>query len=202
MRALRLVTSVSLAALLAACASSGTYTPHPFPMPGGKSGKVAGGTPNTAPPDPAPPAAPPAAPVAPPANPRRPVVPPTTATADGYALSSTALSLRGAPYQNGGTLPSGFDCSGFVQYVFGQNGIKVPRDVKEQFKLGKPVDPGRLQPGDLLFFSTTAPGPTHVGIAIGGNQFVHAPSEKGVVRVEQLSVQYWSSRFVGARRVD
>ena len=201
MGALRLVTSLSLAVGLTACASSGTYTPHPFPTPGAKTGSSGGGTPKTTPPDPTPPVAPPVAPVAPPANPRRPVIPPTTATADGYALSSTALSLRGAPYQNGGTTPSGFDCSGFVQYVFGQNGVKVPRDVKEQFKLGKSVDPNRLEPGDLLFFSTTAPGPTHVGIAIGGNQFVHAPSEKGVVRVEQLSVQYWASRFVGARRV-
>jgi cell wall-associated NlpC family hydrolase len=126
----------------------------------------------------------------------------TSATSDGYALSSTALSLRGAPYQNGGANPNGFDCSGFVQYVFGQNGLKVPREVKEQFKLGKPVDRGKLEPGDLLFFTTVAPGATHVGIAIGGDQFVHAPSEKGVVRVEQLSAQYWSSRFVGARRVD
>jgi cell wall-associated NlpC family hydrolase len=142
-----------------------------------------------------------APPVAPPTNPRRPLPPATTGTTDGYALSSTALSLRGAPYQNGGTSPGGFDCSGFVQYVFGQNGVKVPREVKDQFKLGKPVDRGRLEPGDLLFFQTVAPGASHVGIAIGGDQFVHAPSEKGVVRVEQLSGQYWSSRFVGARRV-
>jgi cell wall-associated NlpC family hydrolase len=121
---------------------------------------------------------------------------------DGYALSSTALSLRGAPYANGGADPSGFDCSGFVQYVFGQNGVKVPRDVKQQFKAGREIDVKKLEPGDLLFFTTVAPGASHVGIAIGGEQFVHAPSERGVVRVEQLSSSYWSRRLIGARRLE
>jgi cell wall-associated NlpC family hydrolase len=59
----------------------------------------------------------------------------------------------------------------------------------------------RLEAGDLVFFSTVAPGASHVGIMIGGDQFIHAPSERGVVRVEYLSAQYWASRFVGARRV-
>jgi cell wall-associated NlpC family hydrolase len=63
------------------------------------------------------------------------------------------------------------------------------------------VDPDQLEPGDLVFFSTVAPGASHVGIAIGGDQFVHAPSERGVVRVEQLSATYWRSRFVGAKRL-
>jgi cell wall-associated NlpC family hydrolase len=119
---------------------------------------------------------------------------------DGYALTSTALSLRGAPYRNGGTTPTGFDCSGFVQFVFGQHGVRMPRETREQFRVGRGVDKGRLQPGDLVFFTTVAPGASHVGIAIGGDQFVHAPSERGVVRVEHLSSAYWNRRYVGARR--
>lgn len=120
---------------------------------------------------------------------------------DGYAISSTALSLRGAPYRNGGGDPSGFDCSGFVQYVFAQHGVALPRETHRQFETGHAVDPSELEPGDLVFFSTVAPGASHVGIAIGGDRFVHAPSSKGVVRVERLSTPYWARRFIGARRV-
>jgi hypothetical protein len=173
---------------LAACASTGAvYTPKPFPLPGGGRGPVA----IPAPEMPTAPAAP--APVA-------PVAPATSA--DGYALSGTALSLRGAPYRMGGDDPNGFDCSGFVQYVYQQHGLAMPREVREQFRVGKTVDRSRLAPGDQVFFSTVAPGASHVGIVIGGDQFVHAPSERGVVRVENLSSQYWASRFVGAKRLD
>ena len=121
--------------------------------------------------------------------------------ADGYALSGTALSLRGAPYRMGGVDPNGFDCSGFVRYVYRQHGVAMPREVREQFRVGKTVDRRRLEPGDLVFFSTVAPGASHVGIMIGGDQFIHAPSERGVVRVENLGAQYWASRYVGAKRV-
>ena len=190
---LRLLAVVSFAASVAACATSGVvYTPKPFPMPGG-GGPVAIPAPETASEAPAAPAAP-VAPVASVAS----VAP---ATADGYALSGTALSLRGAPYRSGGIDPGGFDCSGFVRYVYQQHGVAMPREVREQFRFGKTVDRDRLEPGDLVFFSTVAPGASHVGIVIGGDQFVHAPSERGVVRVENLSSQYWASRFVGARRV-
>jgi cell wall-associated NlpC family hydrolase len=126
---------------------------------------------------------------------------PGRGTADGYALSGTALSLRGAPYRNGGSDPNGFDCSGFVKYVYGQHGVAMPREVREQYRIGKSVERSRLEPGDLVFFSTTAPGASHVGIVIGGDQFVHAPSERGAVRVESLSQSYWASRYLGARRV-
>jgi cell wall-associated NlpC family hydrolase len=110
--------------------------------------------------------------------------------------------LRGTPYRNGGSDPTGFDCSGFVKYVFEQYGIAMPRDVRRQFEVGANVDAPSLEPGDLVFFSTVAPGASHVGIAVGGDQFVHAPSSTGVVRVERLSAQYWSTRFVGAKRVN
>jgi cell wall-associated NlpC family hydrolase len=125
----------------------------------------------------------------------------TSGAVDGYALAGTALALRGAPYRNGGADPNGFDCSGFTQYVFSQYGLPLPREVREQYRVGKTIKPEDLAPGDILFFATTDPGPSHVAIAIGGDQFVHAPSSTGVVRVEHLSSSYWSPRFLGARRV-
>ena len=179
--------SFVLCALSAACASTGAV-PRPFPTPGGPVAS------------PVPPADPGI-----PDSPPPPVVesgrPPSPPIYDGYSVSSTALSLRGTPYRDGGTDPTGFDCSGFVQYVFDRHGIAVPRDVRRQFEVGRRVEPDALEPGDLIFFSTVANGASHVGIAIGGDQFVHAPSSRGVVRVERLSAQYWSDRFVGARRV-
>jgi cell wall-associated NlpC family hydrolase len=116
-------------------------------------------------------------------------------------LVGTALDLRGSPYRNGGSDPSGFDCSGFTQYVFAQHGVTLPRDVRSQYDAGDKVDSEAIEPGDLLFFTTTDPGASHVGIAIDRDEFVHAPSTSGVVRVERLSMRYWSSRYVGARRV-
>jgi cell wall-associated NlpC family hydrolase len=118
----------------------------------------------------------------------------------GYEISGTALTFRGVPYRDGGADPSGFDCSGFVWYVFGTHGVPLPRTVSEQARWGEKVDAAELRPGDLVFFSTVAPGPTHVGIVIGGDSFVHAPSSTGVVRVERLSASYWTSRFIFARR--
>ena len=120
---------------------------------------------------------------------------------DGYQLVGTALALRGAPYRNGGTDPRGFDCSGFTQYVFSQYGLSLPREVREQYRVGTTIKAEDLAPGDILFFTTTAPGPSHVAIAVGGDQFVHAPSSTGVVRVEHLSSSYWSPRYLGARRI-
>jgi cell wall-associated NlpC family hydrolase len=127
--------------------------------------------------------------------------PPPVGGRTGYAITGTALSLRGTPYRNGGTDPTGFDCSGFVYYVFAQHGVTVPRTVLEQSRAGRPVAHDQLEPGDLLFFSTVSAGPSHVGISIGGDEFVHAPSSVGQVRVERLSAVYWSTRFVAARRV-
>jgi len=120
---------------------------------------------------------------------------------DHPAVVGTALSLRGAPYRDGGSDPSGFDCSGFVSYVFAQQGIYVPRTVSGQYAQGQPVQRDALSAGDLVFFSTVAPGASHVGLAISPDEFVHAPSSSGVVRVESLTAPYWSSRFVGSRRI-
>jgi peptidoglycan DL-endopeptidase CwlO len=169
--------------LAVACASTGAV-PRPFPTPGGSS------SPPTEPiPTPAPAPAHPA--------PRAP-----GESVDGYALAGTALSFRGVPYRAGGASPDGFDCSGLVHYVFGQHGFAVPREAREQFRLGRRVDRQDLQPGDLVFFSTVAPGASHVGIALGGDQFVHAPTDSGVVRVERLGADYWTRRYIGAKRVN
>ena len=122
--------------------------------------------------------------------------------ADGYAIAGTALGLRGSPYRNGGSNPAGFDCSGFIWYVFAQHGVRVPRTVTEQFQSGSPVDPNALEAGDLVFFATDGGQTvTHVGMVIGGDEFVHAPSSHGEVRVERMGSGYWGSRFVGARRI-
>jgi len=174
-----------------ACASTGA-TPRPFPVPGTAA------QPRVAPPPPA--DAPETGVVAGGAAPAPCAACPVAA--DTYALTGTALALRGTRYRDGGTDPSGFDCSGFTQYVFGQHGIALPRNVKDQFEKGKPVKPTEIAPGDLIFFSTVAPGASHVAIALGGDEFVHAPSSAGVVRVERLRSTYWSQRFVGARRLN
>jgi cell wall-associated NlpC family hydrolase len=169
------VALVLIAALSTACASTGAV-PRPFPSPD-----------RTAAPAPAASAAPDAAARS------RPF--------DEYALVGTALSLRGVPYRNGGSDPTGFDCSGFTQYVFGQHGVQLPREVREQFSAGTRIDPPDVQPGDLLFFSIGGGSATHVGIAIGSDEFIHAPSSTGVVRVERVGSSYWAPRFVGARRI-
>lgn len=117
------------------------------------------------------------------------------------AVVETALGLVGQPYRNGASGPSAFDCSGFVQFVFAAHGVGLPRATTAQSTAGHPLDPAGIRAGDLLFFSTTGPGPTHVAIALGDGRFVHAPSGRGVVRVEGLSGSYWPPRFIGARRV-
>lgn len=179
-RGLPLALLIAVTMAIGGCASSGAV-PRPFPGPSQD---------RTAPPSPA-------------GDREAAAVAPADRAphAVGYAVAGTALDLRGAPYRNGGDDPSGFDCSGFIRFVFGRHGIPIPRTVTEQYGSGRPVDAGELQAGDLVFFSTVAPGASHVGMSIGGDQFVHAPSSKGEVRVERFSAPYWRSRFVGARRV-
>jgi cell wall-associated NlpC family hydrolase len=118
-------------------------------------------------------------------------------------LIATALALRGSPYVNGGSEPTrGFDCSGFVQWVFAQHGTPLPRETREQYDEGKRIDRDEVQAGDLVFFQTVSRGPSHVGIALGSGEFVHAPSSRGVVRVENYTSGYWASRWIGARRIN
>jgi cell wall-associated NlpC family hydrolase len=126
---------------------------------------------------------------------------PAVPSSEGESIADAALAFVGVPYRNGGSDPAGFDCSGFVQYVFAGRGITLPRGVDGQFHAGRPVGADQIDAGDLVFFTTTGRGASHVGIAVGQDAFVHAPSSAGRIRVERLSAPYWAQRFVGARRV-
>ena len=117
-------------------------------------------------------------------------------------MLATARSQMGVRYKWGGTSRNGFDCSGFTTYVFAKHGINLPRTANAQSNVGRVVQRGALQPGDLVFFKTsTYARVTHVGIYIGNDQFIHASSGGGSVRINSLSENYYNQRYVGARRV-
>jgi peptidoglycan DL-endopeptidase CwlO len=107
-----------------------------------------------------------------------------------------AMQYLGVPYVYGGSSPSGFDCSGFIMYVFAQVGVSLPHNAAAQYGYGTPVDRGQLQPGDLVFFN----GLGHAGIYVGGGSFIHAPHTGDVVKISSLSGWY-DSTWVGARRL-
>jgi len=123
----------------------------------------------------------------------------------GYAssLTSYARSLIGAPYKYGGNSPeSGFDCSGFVGHVFRHSaGIRLPRSTGEISRVGKAVRWNELRTGDLVFFNTLHRSFSHVGIYLGDDRFIHAPSNGGSVRVEYILDDYWRRNYNGARRI-
>ena len=121
---------------------------------------------------------------------------------EGRAVAETALSLTGRPYRLGGSDPTGFDCSGLVQYVFAQHGFGTPRVVEQQVQLGRRLDTDEIGPGDLVFFRVDSRRPSHVGIAIDATRFVHAPRTGSRVRVDALDAPYWRKRYVEARRIE
>ncbi len=114
------------------------------------------------------------------------------------------MSLVGINYRRGGSSPeNGLDCSGLVRYVFREaRGTELPRTSAEISKLGESVDKKDLQPGDLVFFNTLRKAFSHVGIYLGDNKFIHAPSSGGAVRIESMDMAYWRARFNGARRIE
>ena len=115
-------------------------------------------------------------------------------------IVQTSMQYIGVPYVFGGTTPYGFDCSGYVRYVFAQAGVSLPRMADEQYYYGTPISTSDLRAGDLVFFSTYTYGPSHVGIYLGDNTFINASSSRGVV-IDSLGNSYWSSTYIGARRV-
>lgn len=163
----------AIALTVSACASTGAIPrPSPFPSPSSPSGLY---------PEP---------------------LAPSIHSFSISAFVTAAQKLQGVKYVLGGESPTtGFDCSGYTRYVYGLFRIPIPRTVGEQYRIGRPAGGKVIKAGDLLFFTTTGPGVTHVALAIGPDEFIHAPTESGVVRTEKLSSPYWHARFVGARRI-
>lgn len=118
-------------------------------------------------------------------------------------LVVNALGFLGVPYKRGGnTAETGFDCSGFVRAIYTQTiGLVLPRRAEQQAAATQKIDKSELQPGDLVFFNTMRRAFSHVGIYVGNGKFVHSPRPGGEVRVEDMGISYWASRFDGARRV-
>lgn len=116
-------------------------------------------------------------------------------------ILSTAKKYIGTPYKMGGTTPKAFDCSGYVQYVFAAHGTQLPRTADVQYKLGKNTAVTKLEPGDLVFFSTDSTGEvSHVGIYLGSGQFIHASSSRGVI-IDKLSGDYWVKHLYGGKHI-
>lgn len=114
-----------------------------------------------------------------------------------------ALRLVGVPYEYGGSSPdTGFDCSGLVHYVFTYAlGLALPRSAEEISRVGEQIGRDALEPGDLVFFNTLRRPFSHVGIYLGEQRFIHAPSHGGQVEIASMTGRYWQNRYDGARRI-
>ncbi|QYY30198.1 MULTISPECIES: C40 family peptidase [Cupriavidus] len=135
-----------------------------------------------------------------PRTPGKPMIDPSAGLEE---ISIQAMSLVGTPYRYGGNTPdSGFDCSGLVRYVVARAAdVNLPRTTEAMGTRGSALDRSEVASGDLVFFNTTGRANSHVGIYVGQNRFVHAPSTGGTVRLEDMGKPYWASRYNGARRV-
>lgn len=178
---LGVLATIGLNSLITGCASAPAPPPTPAPSPGAlrpaPSGSIGG---------------------------HFGALPPAlTPEAAARELVAQALLLVGSPYRWGGSrAESGFDCSGLIRYVFAESlQWRLPGSAREQFRVGQEVDRDSLLPADLLFFSTAGSQASHVGLCIGPRRFVHAPSARGVVRIEELRGHYWLSQFDGGRRL-
>lgn len=115
-------------------------------------------------------------------------------------IVDTAMSYIGTPYRSGGSSPRGFDCSGFAMFVYRRHGMRIDRTVTGQYRKGRQIDIRSARAGDLVFFDISGGRVSHVGIYIGGGEFVHAPSSGKTVRVDEISNPYWNERYFGAAR--
>ncbi len=132
------------------------------------------------------------------------VAPPDNGEEQMNNLAIYAMSLYDTPYRAGGTSQaSGFDCSGFVQYVYRNSvGLPLPRTSAEMSHLGTAINTDQLRPGDLVFFNTLHSPFSHVGIYVGENRFVHAPSSGRAIMLSDMTEKYWRTRYDGARRIE
>ena len=117
-------------------------------------------------------------------------------------VAEKAVSLLGIPYRYGGTTKKGFDCSGFIQYVYKTSiNFGLPRLAREQARVGKPVRAKKLRPGDIVHFRIKGQRSPHVGIFLGKGNFIHAPSSGGRVNIQNIHSKYWKKKYRGARRI-
>lgn len=116
-------------------------------------------------------------------------------------ITKTAKSLTGVKYRAGGNTRAGFDCSGYVRYVYSQNGVRLAGSASTMYKKGTPVSRNNLRAGDLVFFNTAGKGVSHVSIYIGNGKIMHSTTSRGV-RTDNLNdPHYWSKRYIGAKRL-
>ena len=129
-----------------------------------------------------------------------PIVSRDSSVAAARRIIQFSMQYLGVPYVFGGTTANGFDCSGFTRHVYRAIGLNLPRTADDQFEFGRPVAYSRLQPGDMVFFTTYASGASHSGIYIGDGKFISATSSRGIA-IDSMNSSYWGQRYVGARRV-
>jgi murein DD-endopeptidase len=128
--------------------------------------------------------------------------PPPPGAIDPTALIQTARSQLGLRYQAGGSTPrTGFDCSGYTQWVFWQHGLDLPRQSSDQYRIGEKIDRRKLRTGDLVFFEIEKKGASHVGIYVDRGLFIHSSSTGGRVREDYMGEKYWQEHYLGTRRL-
>jgi len=130
------------------------------------------------------------------------IIPKTAASTDTKAteIIKNAQKYMGVPYVWGGDTPTGWDCSGYTQYVMKESGITIPRTAAEQYNTGIAVNKNDLKIGDLVFFTTYKAGASHVGFYMGDGKFIHASSVAKQVTISALSEDYYTEHYIGARR--
>jgi len=117
---------------------------------------------------------------------------------DRIKIVRTAERYLGVRYQRGGASPDGFDCSGYVMYVYMKNGVLLPRSVRAQYGVGRKIRPDEMKSGDLVFYTTSREKYSHVGIYIGDHRFIHAPRSGKQVSYADMDRPYWKKRFAGS----